>query len=103
MGESGSFTPLDTNGLCQALRHRAFDRGALIKWAHSYNGYKRLGAGAGALVNVLDPLVAEIGASGRIPDWAGVDLLRGLAFWRVRVAAHVEAPEEALDDNFFWL
>lgn len=36
-----------------------------------------------------------------IPEWAGVDLLRGLAFFRVRAAAHHEAPEDALDDELF--
>lgn len=71
---------------------------ALIDWAHSYNGYERLGSD---LVAVLGPLRDEINASGRIPDWAGVDLLRGLAFWRVRAAAHHEAPEDALDDEMF--
>ena len=71
---------------------------ALIDWAHRYNGYERLGSDR---VAVLRPLQDEIEASGRIPEWAGVDLLRGLAFWRVRVASNHEAPEDALDDEVF--
>ncbi|WP_239252995.1 MULTISPECIES: hypothetical protein [Mycobacterium] len=101
VGESSSYTPLDTSGFCEALRDRTFDPRALIAWARRYDGYKRLGGSPSALVKVLDPLVEEIAASGKIPEWAGVDLLRGLAFWRVRVAANREAPEYALDDDLF--
>lgn len=89
---------IDSSGLNPALRSGMFDGKALIDWAHSYNVYERLGAD---MATVLRPLQDEIESAGEIPEWAGVDLLRGLAFWRVRVAANREAPEDALDDPVF--
>lgn len=88
----------DISRLAAALRARECDGKKLIDWAHRYNGYERLGSELG---KVLSPLHHEIESSGRIPEWAGVDLLRGLAFWRVRVAANDEAPDYALDDEVF--
>lgn len=101
MGDLGRYKPIDTTGFSPALRNRTYDGKAVIAWALSYNGYKRLGAGSSELVAVLRPLMEDISTSGRVPEWAGVDLLRGLAFWLVRVAAHHEAPEDALDDDQF--
>lgn len=77
------------------------ERGAMVRWAHSYHAYNRLASDR--LPQVLRPLTDEIEASGKIQDWAGVDLLRGLAFWLTRVAAHREAPEGVLDDEQFWM
>lgn len=88
----------DISRLAASLRAREFDGKKLIDWAQRYNGYERLGS---EIVKVLSPLQNDIESSGRIPEWAGVDLLRGLAFWRVRVAAHHEAPDYALDDDVF--
>ncbi len=101
MGEWSDPSPVDSSGLIQALRVGELSGRALIDWAHSYNGYERLGAGPSELGTVLRPLQEEIETSGRIPEWAGVDLLRGLAFLRVRMAANREAPEYALDDHLF--
>lgn len=39
-------------------------REALIKWAHRYNRYHRLGGGPSGLVNVLRPLIEELEGSG---------------------------------------
>lgn len=94
---------IDTSEFSPKLRMLAEEHRALIDWALRYNAYKRLGAGPSELVAVLRPLTDEIEASGTIPKWAGVDLLRGLAFWLVRMAAHHEAPEYALEDETFWL
>lgn len=80
-----------------------YDRQAMVRWAHSYNGYHRLGAGPAELVAVLRPLIDALEMSGKVPDWAGVDLLRGLAFFLTRRAAHHEAPEDVLDDKQFWV
>lgn len=101
MDKRNPYTPLDTSSFSDPLRDRTYDPAALLRWAHRYNGDKRLGASPSGLNKVLSPLVEEIATSGKIPEWAGVDLLRGLAFWRVRVAAHHEAPEYALDDELF--
>jgi hypothetical protein len=91
----------DISRLAAEMRARGCDGKKLIHWAQRYNGYERLGAGPSELVKVLSPLQNQIESSRRIPEWAGVDLLRGLAFWRVRVAAHREAPDDALDDDVF--
>ena len=55
-------------------------RAAEIDWAASYNAYDRLAGGPNELSALLEPLRAEYRRSGRIPEWCGVDLLRGWAF-----------------------
>ncbi len=57
-------------------------------WAHRYNGYARLAGGPQQLGAVVEPLRAEFESTGGIPDWAGVDLLRGWAFLLVRAHRH---------------
>jgi len=57
---------------------------ALIKWASKYNGYERLAHAPEGLEAVLTPLMQEYSTTERIPDWAGVDLLRGWAFYCYR-------------------
>ncbi len=56
-------------------------------WAHRYNGYTRL-AGPQQLGAVTEQLRNEYDATGVIPEWAGVDLLRGWAFLLVRAHRH---------------
>ncbi|WP_232715208.1 hypothetical protein [Gordonia metallireducens] len=73
----------------------------LIEWAHTYNGYERLGGGPHKLAELVAPLRHEFESLGTIPEWAGVDLLRGWAFYLVRAHRHggaydplmVEYPE----------
>ena len=60
----------------------------VIRWAHCYDGYKRLAAGAPALAELLRPLRQALADTGAIPGWAGLDLLRGWAFLLVRVDTH---------------
>lgn len=79
------------------------DRRAMVDWAHSYNGYHRLGGGGGMLGSVLQPLTDALQETGHVPDWAGVDLLRGMAFLLTRAAAHSEAAEDVLENETFWL
>lgn len=58
-----------------------------ISWAHTYNAYQRLAggeAGPPALARLLDPAWGEYKRTGRVPDWCGVDLLRGWAFYLTR-------------------
>ncbi|MEX7468578.1 hypothetical protein AB4Z39_02590 [Mycobacterium adipatum] len=56
----------------------------LIDWAHSYNGYERIAGSPEHLSAVIRPMAEEYERSGAIPEWAGVDLLRGWAFYLVR-------------------
>jgi uracil-DNA glycosylase len=58
-----------------------------IVWAHTYNGYERLAGGESgplALAKLLEPARREFRESGQIPEWCGVDLLRGWAFYLAR-------------------
>ena len=56
----------------------------LIKWAAKYNGYQRLASSPEHLWDVVRLLYEALQADGCIPEWAGVDLLRGWAFFLVR-------------------
>ncbi|MAU84674.1 MAG: hypothetical protein CME34_22980 [Gordonia sp.] len=56
----------------------------LHDWAYRYDGYRRLAASPNQLFKVLEPVRLPYETDGEIPDWAGVDLLRGWAFYVVR-------------------
>lgn len=60
----------------------------LIKWAHKYDGYARLARGPENLWDLVQPLHRAFQTEGAIPEWAGVDLLRGWAFYLVRAHRH---------------
>lgn len=65
----------------------------LVGWALEYDAYTRLAGGewepfAGALREVLIPLLEGFQEAGAIPKWAGVDLLRAWAFYLVRINRH---------------
>lgn len=58
-----------------------------IVWAHTYSAYERLAGGdegPTALARLLEPAWREFERTGRVPDWCGVDLLRGWAFYLTR-------------------
>lgn len=55
-----------------------------IKWALAYNAYDRLAADPRDLERLLSSARDEFHTSGRVPEWCGVDLLRGWAFYLVR-------------------
>ncbi|NYD59285.1 hypothetical protein BKA08_003523 [Nocardioides marinisabuli] len=60
---------------------------AETRWALEYNGYERFAGGSSgsdALRRLLQPAMREYEATGRVPDWCGVDLLRAWAFYRQR-------------------
>lgn len=62
----------------------------IIKWAHTYDGYTRL-AGTGEpayLRDILMPVLESYRDNGTVPRWAGIDLLRGWAFYLVRINRH---------------
>jgi len=61
---------------------------ALVEWAHTYNGYQRLADSPEHLWEVVRPLDETFERSGEIPEWAGVDLLRGWVFYVVRAHRH---------------
>lgn len=76
---------------------------AVIEWAHKYNAYQRIAASPEQLSDQIRELKAAHERDGAIPEWAGVDLLRGWAFYIVRGHRHggaydplfVEYPEMA--------
>ena len=62
-----------------------------IAWAHTYDGYRRLAGGdegPTALAQLLQPAWREFQDTGRVPEWCGVDLLRGWAFYLTREDRH---------------
>ena len=61
---------------------------AEVRWAHRYDGYRRLAATPEDLVALLGPARAEYERTRRVPALCGVDLLRGWAFFLVRRDHH---------------
>ena len=61
---------------------------AQVRWAHSYDGYRRLATGPEMLATVLSGAREAYHRQGRVPDWCGVDLLRGWAFYLTREDRH---------------
>lgn len=57
---------------------------SLVEWAHEYNGYERLARDPSLLGDLMRTLQDEYRRTSEIPEWAGVDLLRGWAFFCVR-------------------
>lgn len=56
----------------------------LIKWALRYKAYDRLATDPNQLLEVLQVLIKPYERDRRVPDWAGIDLLRGWAYYLVR-------------------
>lgn len=63
-----------------AERFRAED----YDWALTYNAYERLAGSPGQLGELLASARDWYESSGQVPDWCGVDLLRGWAFYLAR-------------------
>jgi hypothetical protein len=57
------------------------DEYPFLTWSTKYNAYERLSADVEQLTALVRPLHEALERGGRIPEWAGPDLLRGLAFW----------------------
>ena len=57
---------------------------AMIDWAQGYQGYKRIAASSEHLQAVYGPIIDETDRLGNVPEWVGVDLLRGWAFYIAR-------------------
>jgi len=64
------------------------DRQAQTDWAHRYDGYQRLAATQSELEQLLSPARDSYQEHQHVPDWCGVDLLRGWAFFLVRADRH---------------
>lgn len=71
-----------TDGDDEELLHRQ------VKWAHIYDGYQRLASPPDALHALIESAQREWERTGRIPDWCGVDFLRGWAFYITRADRH---------------
>lgn len=59
-----------------------------IDWAHRYDGYARLGGTPEDLLRLIEPARADWQRTGQVPQWCGVDLLRGWAFYITRADRH---------------
>ncbi|MCW2634770.1 MAG: hypothetical protein JWQ99_1137 [Blastococcus sp.] len=57
---------------------------AQLDWALRYDGYRRLAASPETLGRLLRSARNSFAAHGVTPDWCGVDLLRGWAFYLAR-------------------
>ena len=55
----------------------------MVAWAQKYNAYERI-AESDELQRLIIPLHEGWEASQRVPEWAGVDLLRAWAFFCAR-------------------
>lgn len=63
-------------------RERLLDQ--QVRWAHTYDGYERLAGSPADLERLLAPAREQWRRTGEVPDWSGVDLLRGWAFYLTR-------------------
>lgn len=61
---------------------------AQIEWAQRYSGYERLARSPEALLDVIHAGRDSFRRDGSVPDWCGVDFLRGWAFYIVREHRH---------------
>ncbi len=66
---------------------------------HKYDGYKRLGGDPVHLSTVIQPLREAFNNDGTIPSWAGVDLLRGWAFFIARAYRHSGGWGSVLEEH----
>lgn len=55
-----------------------------LDWALGYDGYRRLAGSPAKLEKLLRSARNSYTASGRVPEWCGVDFLRGWAFYLAR-------------------
>lgn len=71
---------------------------AQVEWAHTYDAYRRLASTPDKLERLLRSARNSFRAHGAAPDWCGVDLLRGWAFYLVR--GDQQAGGETLGDEW---
>lgn len=51
-----------------------------LKFASRYNGYERIALEPETLAEMYRPIQDQWERSGQLPEWMGIDLLRGLLF-----------------------
>lgn len=68
------------------------------EWALSYDGYQRLASTPDKLERLLRSARNSLRAHGVVPDWCGVDFLRGWAFYLAR--ADHQAGGDTLGDDW---
>lgn len=56
-----------------------------LRWAHSYDAYELVAADTDTLAQVINVPRTEYLATGHVPDWAGVHLLRAWLFFLQRI------------------
>ena len=59
-----------------------------IDWAYHYDGYRRLAHSPETLLNLIAEARRETRSTGKVPEWCGVDFLRGWAFYLTREDRH---------------
>lgn len=59
-----------------------------LEWALQYDGYRRLANSPEKLERLLRPARNSYRSRGSVPDWCGVDLMRGWAFYLARTDHH---------------
>lgn len=64
------------------------DLGEILRFALTYDGYWRLSTGPEHLRPVIGPVLDSMDAGKGIPEWAGLDLLRGTLFFIQRMTHH---------------
>lgn len=72
----------------QDVPRRDATRHEWVTWASRYNGYELLANHPAHLARVVAPALEEYRATGQVPEWAGVHLLRGWLFLMVRADRH---------------
>lgn len=61
----------------------------ILRFALTYHGYRRLAHDPNRLYGIVSPVLEDMNSGRGIPDWAGLDLLRGALFYLQRSAHHV--------------
>ncbi|MBO1751374.1 hypothetical protein J4G33_06115 [Actinotalea sp. BY-33] len=73
-----------------------------VDWASRYNGYELLASHPAHLAAVLAPAREEFQATGQVPTWAGVHLLRGWLFLVLRAHRHAGVDTFAPEHSAEW-
>ena len=70
----------------------------ILRFALTYNGYRRLARDPNLLHGVIRPVLDAVDSRRGVPEWAGLDLLRGTLFHLQRSTHHVGhvSPDEEI-------
>ena len=70
----------------------------ILEFAATYDGYRRIAESPENLSAVYEPIRTEWRRSGALPDWMGIDLLRGFLFLMYR-EDHFGQPTGCLSEE----